>query len=189
MESELYRGNLVRLTSFEPDEAAEAYSRWSRDSDFMRLQDSSMAVPWSVPLVRRWMDRDLEKDNSNSIEFAIRTLEGDSFIGNIGLSDISWKNHDAWVGIGIGEREYWGRGYGTDAMQILLRYAFCELNLQRVTLNVFEYNPRAIRSYEKAGFTHEGRMRNFLNRDGRRWDLIYMGILREEWVSRGQLKG
>ena len=186
MESELYVGKLVRLTSFEPDEAAEAFSRWSRESEFMRLQDSSMAVPWSTPWVRRWMDRDLEKDGFNSIEFAIRTLDGDRFIGSIGLADISLNNRDAYVGIGIGERSYWGKGFGTDAMQIILRYAFNELNLHRVTLNVFEYNPRAIRSYEKAGFSHEGRMRNFLNRDGRRWDLIYMGILREEWVSRGQ---
>jgi len=56
-----------------------------------------------------------------------------------------------------------------------------ELNLHRVSLDVFEYNPRAIRSYEKVGFKHEGRVRQALNRDGRRWDILYMGILREEW--------
>ena len=66
-------------------------------------------------------------------------------------------------------------------MQVLLRYAFDELNLYRVTLNTFEYNPRAIRSYEKAGFKVEGRVRKYLNREGRRWDVIFMGILAEEW--------
>jgi RimJ/RimL family protein N-acetyltransferase len=89
----------------------------------------------------------------------------------------------AFVGIGIGERAYWGKGYGTDAMKVALRFAFTEINLERVTLNVFEYNPRAIRSYEKAGFKHEGRMRGALLKDGRRWDMIYMGILREEWLQ------
>jgi RimJ/RimL family protein N-acetyltransferase len=69
-------------------------------------------------------------------------------------------------------------------MQVILRFAFEELNLYRVSLDVFEYNPRAVRSYEKAGFSHEGRLRRCLNRNGRRWDLIYMGILRDEWFAR-----
>jgi RimJ/RimL family protein N-acetyltransferase len=69
-------------------------------------------------------------------------------------------------------------------MQVILRYAFQELNLRRVSLDTFEYNPRAIRSYEKAGFVHEGRVRKFLLREGRRWDMLFMGILREEWLAR-----
>jgi RimJ/RimL family protein N-acetyltransferase len=68
-------------------------------------------------------------------------------------------------------------------MKVILRYAFRELNLRRVALDTFEYNPRAIRSYEKIGFVHEGRAREYLWRDGRRWDLIFMGILREEWLA------
>ena len=66
---------------------------------------------------------------------------------------------------------------------LILRYAFLELNLQRVSLDVFDYNQRAIRSYEKAGFTLEGRQRGVLLREGKRWDLVYMGILREEWLA------
>jgi RimJ/RimL family protein N-acetyltransferase len=66
-------------------------------------------------------------------------------------------------------------------MRLVLRFAFGELNLNRLTLDVFEYNPRAIRSYESAGFKHEGRGRGWLKRDGRRWDMVYMGILRSEW--------
>ncbi len=85
------------------------------------------------------------------------------------------------MGISIGEKEYWGKGYGTDAMRVVLRYAFTELNLHRVSLTVFEYNPRAIRSYEKAGFTLEGREREAVFRSGKRTDMIYMGVLREDW--------
>ena len=84
--------------------------------------------------------------------FAIRTLDDDRIIGEIGLDGIRWTHGDCFVGIGLGEREFWGKGYGTDAMKIILRYAFTELNLRRVTLDVFEYNPRGVRSYEKVGF-------------------------------------
>jgi RimJ/RimL family protein N-acetyltransferase len=94
-----------------------------------------------------------------------------------------FPNGDAFVGIGIGDRELWGKGYGTEAMKLMLRFAFQELNLRRVSLNTFEYNPRAVHSYEKAGFVHEGCERDWLHREGRRWDLIYMGILREEWLA------
>ncbi len=87
------------------------------------------------------------------------------------------------MGIGLGERENWGKGYGTDAMKIILRYAFTELNLRRVTLDVFEYNQRGVRSYEKAGFVIEGRVRGMILREGRRWDVIFMGILREDWLK------
>jgi RimJ/RimL family protein N-acetyltransferase len=68
-------------------------------------------------------------------------------------------------------------------MRVILRYAFTEMNLQRITLGVFEYNPRAIRSYEKAGFKVEGILRQYLHREGRYWDEIMMGILREEWME------
>ena len=68
-------------------------------------------------------------------------------------------------------------------MRIILRYAFSELNLQRVTLDVFEYNQRGIRSYEKAEFIIEGRARGLILREGRRWDVIYMGILRDDWLK------
>ena len=88
--------------------------------------------------------------------FAIRTLSDDRLIGDIGVWIESWAHGEAWVGIGLGERDYWGNGYGTDAMRLMLRFAFDELNLQRVSLGVYAYNPRAIRSYEKAGFRREG---------------------------------
>jgi RimJ/RimL family protein N-acetyltransferase len=113
----------------------------------------------------------------------IRALEDDRLIGDTGLDGVRWSHGDAFVGIGLGERQYWNKGYGTDAMRIILRFAFTELNLHRLTLNVFEYNRRAMRSYEKAGFAVEGRQRGWIHRDGNRYDLIYMGLLRSEWEA------
>jgi len=176
---DLFRGKLVRLTAEDPETMAVLFSRWSGDSEFMRLEDWDPARRVSVKAAREWIEKHWEKELAYA--FAIRRLEDERVIGEIGLDGIRWEHGDAWLGIGLGEREYWGKGYGTDAIRVMLRYAFTELNLHRLTLNVFEYNPRAIRSYEKAGFVLEGRERVVLYRDGRRWDVLYMGILREEW--------
>lgn len=115
--------------------------------------------------------------------FMIQRLEDDRKIGLINLSGFNWLVGNAWVGIGIGERDLWGKGYGTDAMRILLRYAFTELNLNRVTLDLFEINQRGLASYKKAGFTEEGRSPKVLSIAGDRYDLIFMGILRSEWEA------
>jgi RimJ/RimL family protein N-acetyltransferase len=101
-----------------------------------------------------------------------------------GLWDAFSPHHNAVVSIGIGEREFWGKGYGTDAMNVLLRFSFRELNLHRVGLLTFSINPRAIRSYEKAGFVHEGKVRGAMRRYGKRCDFVVMGILRAEWEAR-----
>jgi RimJ/RimL family protein N-acetyltransferase len=182
-DQDLFRGELVRLVAGDPQTIAETFSRWQRDSEYWRLLASEAAFPYSVQAIKKWVEKDFAQDPPPFSMFLIRTLEDDRLIGEIGLDSVRNGHGDAFVGIGIGERDYWGKGYGTDAMRVILRYAFTELNLERVSLDVFEYNPRAVRSYEKAGFKHEGRARGVLHRAGRRWDLIFMGILREEWEA------
>jgi len=177
----LFEGQLTRLVVDDPETIGKALSRWGRDSEYIRLLDTDQAMMWSSKKFKEWFEKDLEKDQWGENFFMIHTLAEDRLIGFVGLFGIHWHFGDAWVGIGIGERGYWGQGYGTDAMRLLLRYAFRELNLHRVTLGVFAYNPRAIRSYEKAGFRVEGRQRKALHRDGARSDILLMGVLREEW--------
>jgi RimJ/RimL family protein N-acetyltransferase len=184
MNEDLLRGGLVRLTVEDPETMAKLFSQWSADSEYSRLLNWDPATRFSVKGCQTWLEKHAEEDDTH--HFAIRTLDGDRLIGEIELDGICWNHGDCFVGIGLGEREFWGKGYGTDAMKIILRYGFTELNLERVTLNVFEYNQRGVRSYEKAGFVHEGRERQLLLREGRRWDVIYMGILREDWLKRGQ---
>jgi len=185
MDKSLYQGELVRFVAPDPQQAAGELAKWMRDSEFVRLLDTDPARLLSVDKYKEWFEKDLiEEQKNDELFFLIQTLEEARTIGMIGLDGIRWTHGDAWVGIGLGERDYWGKGYGTDAMRILQRYAFEELNLHRLSLSVFEYNPRAMRSYEKAGFVVEGRARQFLNRDGRRYDLIFMGILRDEWERR-----
>jgi len=184
MIANLFHGKLVKLTAEEPEKLAEAYSRWQWDSELQRLGTTEPASMHSKKGILEYIEKQQKKEEDvRNFFFNIRTLEDDRLIGDVGLDGIRWNHGDAFVGIMIGDREDWNKGYGTDALRIILRYAFTELNLHRLSLNTFEYNPRAIRSYEKAGFKVEGRVRQYLNREGRRWDLIYMGILRDEWNS------
>ncbi len=175
----LMKGDLIRLVAIDPETDGDTWARWTQDSEYGRLLDSDPAIPRSAA----YFHTDLERmeQRSDMYVFAIRTLAGNRLIGFVDLGGIQWSHRNSFLGIGIGEREFWGMGYGTDTLRVVLRYAFTELNLERVSLDVFEYNERAIHCYEKLGFTHEGRMREALHRDGRRWDMLYMGILREEW--------
>lgn len=183
MEKNIFEGKLIRLTMDDPEEAAKPFSHWSRNSEYLRLLDTSHATMVSVKQFTKWIEEDLDKDSNDNFFFHIHTRSDDRLIGFIGLFDIHVAHRDAWVGIGIGDEKYWGKGYGTDAMRTVLCYAFQELNLHRVSLGVFAYNLRAIRAYEKSGFKLEGRERNVLYRDGERADALIMGILREEWEA------
>jgi RimJ/RimL family protein N-acetyltransferase len=176
-------GKFVRLSAFDPEEMSKAFPRWNRNSEYFRLLNSSARPMQSPKAALKWMEEEVNEMSPASYYFSIRTLDEDKLIGELGLDVVNWSGRDAFVGLGIGETEYWSKGYGTDVMNVLLRFAFTEINLKRVTLTVFEYNPRAIRSYEKAGFRHEGRKRQSLNREGKRWDELSMGILREEWLG------
>jgi RimJ/RimL family protein N-acetyltransferase len=88
------------------------------------------------------------------------------------------------MSIGLGDSANWGKGYGNEATRLALGFAFNELNLHRVQLTVFDYNSRAIHLYEKLGFQQEGIYREFLQRDGRRFDMYLYGLLRHEWEAR-----
>ncbi len=177
MNTEKYCGKLVRLAVIDIEKDTELMAHWNQNSEYQQLLDWGPSNLFSPKQIKEWM----EKNYSNLYYFSIRTLDEDQVVGMVDLSGINWTAGDVWLGIGIGESAYWGKGYGTEAARLVLRFAFEELNMQRVSLNVFEYNERAIRSYQKIGFKEEGRMRQVLNRFDRRWDMIYMGILRSEW--------
>ncbi len=179
MNRNLFTGDLVRLAAPNAAQDAACFSRWSWDVEYTRFLDTAPARFWLAADAKE----DIEKweGRPDEIIFTIRTLADDRLIGFVELDGIRWTNGDSFVGIGIGEPDYRGQGYGTDALRVIERYAFAELNLHRLSLNLFGYNTRALRCYEKAGFTAEGRVREALHRDGRRWDLIFMGILKSEW--------
>ena len=181
MMNNIFQGKLVSLVAEDPQVVANAYAKWNRNAEFKRLLDADPAMLWSEKKIKEWLEKEMEDEGTKFFTFQIRELQSGKMIGFTGIGDLLWNHGDGWVGIGIGEPEYWGKGYGTEAMQLTLRYAFTELNMHRVTLGVFDYNPRAIRSYEKAGFKLEGRLRGEVSRQGSHHDILLMGVLRSEW--------
>jgi diamine N-acetyltransferase len=109
-------------------------------------------------------------------------------IGACGVVDIDWRSRVGELGILIGDKRYWNQGYGTEAMQLLLLHGFETLNLNRICLQVYATNPRAIRCYEKAGFVHEGCKRQAMYKNGQYFDILLMSVLRSEWTGHQQLQ-
>jgi RimJ/RimL family protein N-acetyltransferase len=180
---DLFRGELVRFTLEEPETSVKADFRWQRDTELHRLLDSNPARMNSEKRYKEWMEKQVEAGfKPEQYFFSVRTLAEDQYIGFLDLW-VDLIHSDVWVGLGIGEREFWSKGYGTDMMKLCMQYVFTELCLERLSLGVHEYNPRALRSYEKCGFRLEGRTRQEIMREGKRYDSLWMGILREEWLQ------
>lgn len=154
------------------------YARWYGDEEIWRLT-SWMAEPMRRAAVERlFEDREV---SSLDDSFAIHEEGEDEPIGVISLMNISEANASADLSVIVGEAKDRDKGLGTEAIRIILRYAFENLALNRVGLSVFEFNEAAISAYEKLGFEREGRMQRAIRRDGEYHDAILMRILASEW--------
>jgi RimJ/RimL family protein N-acetyltransferase len=149
--------------------------------------------PMSQAEEEGWFDRMLTRpvdERVMGIEAREETPEGHDetwkLIGTCAFDKIDWRVHAAEFGIMIGDKSYWNRGYGTEAVRLLVKHGFTKLNLNRIFLHVFETNPRAIRAYEKAGFNLEVRQRQAEYRHGRYIDVLLMGILKQEYQLSGE---
>ncbi len=158
---------------------APAFVPWMNDPEVTRFLRAYR--PMTLRAEEEFIDRAGQGDD---VALAVALRDGDRLIGGTGLHDFDLRCRRASFGIFIGPREEWGKGYGSEATRLMVGYAFETLNLNRVSLQVYEYNPRGIRAYEKVGFRREGVLRQDVFRDGRYWDTIVMGILREEWKPR-----
>lgn len=183
---DIYRGSLVRLCDESPEVLAKAFAKWDRDTEQHRLADSDPAQLLSEKKIKEHVEK--RSENNNAFRFSIRTLADDKLIGGVMLWIGSWTHADTWLGISIGERDYWGKGYGSEAVRLAVQYGFIELNLRRVSLGLHAYNERALKAYEKVGFKLEGRTRGDGLRDGVRFDSLWMGILREDWLAAQEAK-
>jgi len=141
-----------------------------------------MVLPLSFEDEEAWFESMMKAPaTQHPLVIEVRNADDWQMIGNCGFHAIDWRIRSAEVGIFIGDKSYWNRGYGTQVMRLLLKHGFNTLNLNRIALEVFETNPRAIRAYEKAGFVHEGCRRQDMFKDGRYIDVLLMSVLRSEW--------
>jgi RimJ/RimL family protein N-acetyltransferase len=176
-ERQSIRGERVFLRSAEPEDAELVY-RWHQDIALRRLGGDP---PRSLARLRRRSAALLEEEGASVFSFLICRLDDGQPIGRMDLFEIDRLNGSAAVGVEIGERAMWGRGYGTDAVNALLDFAFAELRLERVWLGTASNNMRAQRSYAKSGFVEEARLRNAYTERGAMVDEVRMSILRDEW--------
>lgn len=162
------------------------FVRWFNDGE--TISYLSMRAPMSEPMEEQWFNRMLEREGKDAYHFVMCRLEDDKPLGTIGLFSVDTVNGNAGIGIAIGEKSVWGQGYGTDAMFALLDFGFGQLRLERMWLEVDEFNARARRSYEKCGFVLEGTERHAIFKKGQFHDVLLMSILREEWAAQERRK-
>jgi RimJ/RimL family protein N-acetyltransferase len=170
------QGKLVRLRAYENSDA-DALFRWFSDEDVTRWLG-----PPNFPS-RAHQERFVEQASASGADakyFTIETLDG-KLVGDCGLRLIDWKSRKAEFFITIGEKEFWGKGLGSDALRIVIRLAFDKMNLNRLWLSVLVDNPRAVRCYEKCGFVREGLLRQESYVDGKYRDVLLMALLREDY--------
>ena len=176
-------GERVRLRGVRDDDLP-ALARWEMDPGRLITLSNWVAPPSQAAAKERVAKRSAnEKDD---LGFAIETLDDPPvLVGRIWLSTAGARPKDRWAtdGIALG-REYIGRGYGTDAMRVLVGYGFREMGLHRIQLGVVSFNLAGIRAYQKAGFVEEGRYRESVLHDGRWYDDVLMSILDHEWAAR-----
>jgi RimJ/RimL family protein N-acetyltransferase len=191
IQTQLFEAQDVRFGPIDHETHPEIESKWTHDAEFMRLMELKPVRPLSPAMVKKQYE-DIEKrmeENRNLFYFTIRAKENDRLIGKALIEWIDWTNGNGFISLGIGAAEDRRKGYGSQALGMLLRYAFGELNLYRVTVVTPAYNAGALRLFQKFGFTEEIRRRKAINRDGEFWDLVSFGLLNAEWREQTNGRG
>ena len=160
-------------------EDADKYSEWLSDIEVgisLGIYTMQLSLPKEEKILQQMIDK-------NEYVFGIIDKENDALIGNCGLHNLNFIDGRAEFGIFIGDKSNWGKGFGKDATRLILDFGFNILNLHEIYLQVFEYNPAAMKLYEQVGFKKAGAFREAKVIGGRKFDVIIMDILAEEYTS------
>ena len=178
-------GKRVRLRGAERSDL-EKFVEWINDPEV--TADLTLFLPMSFVDEEKWFETAMQKSQEEKpLVIDMKDGSGWRLIGNSSFFDFDWIARVAEVGIMIGDKSVWNQGYGTEVMTLLLRHGFETLNLNRIYLRVYADNKRAIRTYEKVGFVHEGRMRQAVYKKGKYNDVLFMSVLSEEWNARSKV--
>jgi len=173
-------GKKVRLRAIRNEDLDEMLDMFS---DFEQVRQFVFPGP-PFPPTRKDEQNFIDSNSmmKETYNFAIETLDG-QYIGGCGIPKIGWVSRVAMVGIWIGKEEFQGKGYGSDAMRVLCKFLYEQINVRKIALTVYGFNKRAIRSYEKVGFKVEGQLRDAMYRNGSYHDVIWMGMFQDEFEA------
>ena len=186
IQTPLFEAQDIRLGPIDHEKDPVVESKWTHDSEFMRLMELKPVRPLAPAMVKKQyesLEKEIEEDK-NLFYFTIRARQDDRLLGKAVLEWIDWSNGNGYLRMGIGSGTDRAQGLGTQALGLLLRFAFAELNLFRVTVVVPEYCQAGIARLHKFGFIEEVRRRKAILRDGREYDLLAFGLLRSEWGAK-----
>ncbi|KAJ49882.1 RimJ/RimL family protein N-acetyltransferase [Clostridium tetanomorphum] len=178
LKDDLLKSNRIKITALR-EEDIDTVTKWYEDTKFLRVFDFNPASPLCREKIKEWLLG--EVNNPNNYFFVVRENSDGPMLGYVEIERISWNNGVGGIAIGIGDLKQCGKGYGTEALNLVMDFAFRELNLHRLQLITISYNERAINLYEKLGFKREGVYREAVFRDGKRYDMYLYGILDREW--------
>ncbi|MDM8518725.1 GNAT family protein [Anaerolineales bacterium HSG6] len=172
----MLKGKRIYLRPVERDDLAR-YVKWLNDETVNA--HLTTFIPMNLDDEVEWYEN--QRHDSSTLNLAIVITTEEKHIGSVGLMKIQPRNQSAELGIVIGDKECWGQGYGQEAIERLVEFAFKQLNLNRIYLRVDAHHPAAKRCYEKSGFVEEGRLRSAGFRHGQFHDQFVMSILRSEY--------
>jgi RimJ/RimL family protein N-acetyltransferase len=168
-------GEHTILRALEREDLERCY-RWMNDPNIVRTLKSRYPIAFQSEA--EWLEHAI-KSNANERHFAVERRDDRSHIGNASLHNIDWVSRTAWFGLFIGEPAAWNRGFGTDAIRTLVRFAFDEMNLVKLRVNVFEYNEKAKHVLLAQGFVEEGKLRRDFFREGTYHDIMILSVFRD----------
>lgn len=171
------QGNRVILRPVQEEDLSQ-FQVWVNDPEVS--QYLGQFLPASMEDERAWLSR-ISKSTGQDVTVALVDRKNNTLIGSMGLHKIDHRNGTAVTGALIGNKKYWGKGYGSEAKMLLLEFAFNELNLRKVYSYVLEYNARSLAYAHKCGYVEEARLPKHYYRKGQYWDQVILAVYREHW--------
>jgi len=171
-------GELVNLRALEPDDIDNVMS-WVNDREVTQWLSGAFSFPMSKMAEKEWLEKASKSPDAKEKVLVIETKDG-TYIGSVGLHRINMVDGVAELGIVIGRKDYWGKGYGTDAARTMLKWGFSNLRLRKAFLRVLGQNERGIASYKKLGFKQVGCFKQNILKDGIYVDEVLMELFAEE---------
>ncbi|MBG7610416.1 MAG: GNAT family N-acetyltransferase [Anaerolineae bacterium] len=177
----LFSNKYIYFAPIDYEMDAKIVSQWTHDTSYLHGSVTSLSLPLPEAKIKKQFEA-IEKlvEENKRFYFSVHAKNDDRLIGYGDIYRISWTNQSGMISLGLGDAKDRGQGYGEAILELLLRFAFDELSLYRLSAAVSEDNKAALKLFQKAGFVEEIRQRERVHRAGRRWDLIFVGILQEE---------